>query len=206
MLSGIIFILIHISISKSPRFYSSQEQDVQFLESSVLRLWQSEISPNCGNQTQSSPEESSLAFPVPLGWVYHIWFQNTADDIPKIIRATAQNNCLGSKSGGANLSNDSVHDWPNRHGVCSKPNEAECCLHILDSIGLWDTSQDGDEVQCCYQDAKSNKEDGPSSKFVYKEPGNNGPTEGNSSTTKTDSISGISVNAGLLKEIRWRVC
>ena len=133
MLSRIVLIVVHASISERPRLDFSQEQDIQFLERPVFRLWQSEVRPDGGDQAQCTPEERSLALPIPLRRVNHVGFQDATDDVSNVIGASAEHDRLGTKPSGANFSDDGVHDRPDGHGVNSEPNKTERGLHVFDT-------------------------------------------------------------------------
>jgi hypothetical protein len=57
-------------------WYSSLEQDVQLSERPAFTFGKPEVCPDEDHQGRSAPEETTLAFPVPGGWVHLICIEH----------------------------------------------------------------------------------------------------------------------------------
>lgn len=136
-----------------------RKHNVEFLKGAILGLGKTEPCPNSREETEGTPEEGSFTSPVPGSGVHHMWLENTADDVPDVVGASAKDDSLGADLCGSNFSDDGVDNWADGHGVCTEPDEAEDGLNVFDGCSLVYAGEDGDEIERCYQDAEANKED-----------------------------------------------
>lgn len=125
---------------------------------------------------------------------------DTADDVPDVVGASAKDDSLGADLSGSNFSDDGVDDWADGHGVCAEPDEAQNGLNVFDGCSLVYAGEDGDEIERYYEDVEASKEDRAASKARDEEPGEDCATESNTGTTETDTVGRVSVNTSLLKE------
>lgn len=93
-------------------------------------------------------ETYSLSLGIPRSGGHEIWLQDTANDIGDVVRATAQDDSLRPETSGADLGDDGVDDWADRHRIDAEPHDAEDGLDQAEGVGLGlDAGQDADEPQ-----------------------------------------------------------
>lgn len=67
-----------------------REHDIEFLKGAVLGLGETEPRPDGSKETEGPPEEGCLAGPVSCGRIHHVRLEDAANDVPDIVRASAE--------------------------------------------------------------------------------------------------------------------
>lgn len=101
------------------------EQQVQLGEGSALGLWQLEPTPDGGEQSEATPEQTGLGLPVPGGRVQHVRHDDGDDDTGDVVEVSGQDNGLGSQLGRWNLGDQTVTDWADRQVVDEGENQKQ---------------------------------------------------------------------------------
>lgn len=202
---------VDVVVGELARRHLALEHDVHLLEGTVLRLWQAEEAPECGEQRQTAPEKGlhenksvpmnriyrvwtrvetySLSLSIPCSGGHEVRLQNTTNDVGNVVRAAAQDDGLGSETGGANLSDDRVDDGADRHGVNAEPDDTEDRLDQAESVGLGlDAGQDADEPQAAQQAVEAAEPDAPPSPLGDVEPRDYDAAEGDGGADETQAV------------------
>jgi len=196
--------VLQICLRKLPGWNTLHEHNIQLLKCAILRLRQTEPSPNSRDSRQTSPEESSLALKIPLRGIHHIRLQYTTDDVTNIVSRTTEHDSLGTQTSGTDLSDDRVDNWSDCHTVGAEPDETERCLDVFDRlrvINAGNAGQDTNDEEARYHAQEPSEEDRTTSNSVHDEPRDDSSAESDSSAAQTDAVRHICINTGLLEEI-----
>ena len=91
----------------------SLEQGVQLSVGSSLGFRKAEISPCEAQETESSPEEACLAFPVPGGRIQHVWSNDSIDYTHDIVEIASKHDGFGLEASGGDFGDETVADGSN---------------------------------------------------------------------------------------------
>lgn len=90
--------------------YLLLEEDVEGTVGSVLGLGEAEEGPDDAEEAGTSPEESRLRSPVPLGGVEHAGREDVGDDTANVVGVTGEHDGLGTETSRGDLGNETVAD------------------------------------------------------------------------------------------------
>lgn len=77
-----------------------------------------------------------LSLRIPRSRTHEMRLQNAANEVGKIVRASAQYNRLRAQPRRSNLRNDCVHNRPHAHRVAAQPHETHDALSQAEPLRL----------------------------------------------------------------------
>lgn len=126
------------------------EEDVEFVEGSVLGLWKSEVCPDEHKPGTPTPDKAGVTLQVPSIWIHEIVFKSSTDDTRNVGGVSSKADSLLSETSRADFGGESPTKLTSRELESESPDQRQNGLNPsnITAFGPWVENSNKAKLYC----------------------------------------------------------